>query len=346
VPVTVVVLPQQGNMTTPIATVATDASGHYTVPNLPTPGTYDLSFTAAGYQVAADVEVLGGGDARVANTVNLGAASGEIDGLITNGSTPLGGVTVTATSNGQTVTSATPTAGPIGHFALTGLASPATWLLTFSASGFGTQTVAVPLGPGQKVTDLAVTMVGGTGQVTGRVVGADGQPLGDVTVVVDGGPASLTTRTLTSGAGTGNYQLSGLVTPGIYTVTFSLGGYQSLTLPLNLTSGGPPGALNATLTPVIGSIQGTVSGPPVGGGPIGPLAGVAVLVTDGGPPQSGISTSAPPGGYVVVGLAMGTYSITFSMSGYCGQTIQQPLASGQQVTVNVSLSRPPVGGTC
>jgi hypothetical protein len=189
-------------------------------------------------------------------------------------------------------------------------------------------------------------MLGGTGNVSGRVVASNGQPLGGASVTVDGGSASLTTKTLTSGAGAGNYQLSGLATPGIYTVTFAEDGFQSLTLPVNLSSGGSASALNATLVPIIGSIQGTVTGPPSGGGPVGPLAGVTVKVTDGGPPQSALSTSAPPGNFLIVGLLAGTYSVTFSMPGYCGQTVQQPLTAGQQATVQVALAPPPTGGTC
>ena len=56
---------------------------------------------------------------------------------MTNGTTPLGGVTITAKANGKTVTSATPTTGAVGQFTIRNLPTPATYLLTFTLSGYG-----------------------------------------------------------------------------------------------------------------------------------------------------------------------------------------------------------------
>ena len=65
--------------------MVTDASGHYVVPNLPAPGTYDLSFSSSGYKVGSDTEVVGGGEQHTANTINLTAANGSIAGTVTDG---------------------------------------------------------------------------------------------------------------------------------------------------------------------------------------------------------------------------------------------------------------------
>ena len=62
------------------------------------------------------------------------------------------------------------------------------------------------------LTNLAVSMAGGAGQVSGVVSSSSGAPLGGVTVTLNGGATPLTTQTLTAGE-VGSYALSGLVTP-------------------------------------------------------------------------------------------------------------------------------------
>jgi hypothetical protein len=331
VPVTVTVLPGQGS-TRPIATVTTDATGAYTVPNLPAPGTYDLSFQAPGYQVSSDTEDLSGGEARVASTVTLSAGPGTLSGTVTDGTSPLGGVTITANSQGQTITSATPTTGAIGQFTIPNLATPATYLLTFTKTGFGTVTIAEHLGPGQALTNVTVTMAGGAGLVSGTVVGPTGQPLGGVTVSVAGGQSPITTQTLTAGR-VGFFELSGLGTPGAYTLTFSLGGFQSETVGVSLTSSGSADNVNVTLPVQSGTISGTVTGPS------GALTGVAVSMTDGtAPVRTTVSASSPPGGFSITGLAPGHWSVTFTMTGFAPLTALVDLQPGQTANVPVKLS--------
>jgi hypothetical protein len=331
VPVTVTVLPGQGS-TTPLATVSTDATGKYSVASLPAPGTYDLSFQAPGYQVASDTEEVAGGESRIAATVTLTAGAGTLSGTVTDGTNPLGGVTITANASGQTITSGTPTTGAVGQFTIPNLTTPATYLLTFTKSGFGTVTVAEHLGPGQQVTGIAVAMAGGAGQVTGTVTSPSGQSLGGVTVTVAGGQAPVTTQTLTAGL-VGFYELSGLATPGTYTLTFSLAGYQSQTVGVTLGSSGSASAVDVTLPLLSGTISGTVSGPS------GPLTGVAVSMTNGTPPvRSTVSSSSPPGGFSVTGLAPGHWSITFSLTGFVTQTALVDLQPGQAATVPVRLT--------
>ncbi len=329
--VTVTVLPKQGATTTPIATVTTNAQGSYSIPNLPTPGTYDLSFSAPGYHVGTDTEVLSGGQHDIANTVVLTAAAGSISGTVTAGSVPLGGVTVTAAANGDTFATATPTSGQVGAFTLANLPSPATYLLTFRASGYGTDTVAEQLGPGQNLTGLAVSLVGGAGQVSGTVSDPSGQPLGGVTVTVTGASTPLSTETLTAGQ-VGTYQLSGLPVPSDVTLTFSLAGYQSVTVPVQLGASGSASGIDATLTPADGTLTGTVTS--TSGSP---LAGTDVSVTSGATTITTHSTSSPPGRFVLQGLAPGSYSVTVSDSGYRTTTVLVTIAAGQDDTVTVQL---------
>jgi Carboxypeptidase regulatory-like domain len=335
-PVTVTVQPDQGS-TKPIATVTASATGAYTIPDLPAPGTYDLSFSAAGYQVGTDTEVVTGGESHIANTVTLSAGAGSITGTVTDGTNPLGGVTISATANGQTVTSATPTTGAVGQFSIGGLTTPATYLLTFSDTGFGTQTLAEHLGPGQNLAGLAISLAGGAGDVSGLVSSATKAPLGGVTVSVAGGAKPVTTQSLTAGT-VGSYELSGLTTPGSYTVTFSLAGYISQTVAVTLTSSGSATNVDATLAVATGTVTGSVTS--AAGGP---LTGATVSVTNGQSTQSTTSSTSPPGGYSIAGLAAGSYSITYSLTGYISTTALVTVTTGQTATQSVTLTPDPAG---
>jgi hypothetical protein len=341
--VTVTVQAEQGSVRD-VGTVQTGSNGNYSVPALPTPGTYDLSFTAPGYAVASDVEELGGGEARIANTVSMTASPGIINGSVTSNShVPLGGVSITAAANGKTFTSATPTTGAIGRFTIANLPTPATYLLTFTLTGYGTQTQAVNLGPGQVISNLAVVLSGGAGSVSGTVTSSSGAPLGGVTVTVNGGTQPISTQTLTAGQ-VGAYQISGLPTPGDYTLSFSLPGYASETIAVPLVSNGSASGVNVTLPAVSGVISGTVVGPPLSGTSCGgsspcttPLVGVQVSVSDGSTTRTTVTTSSPPGGFSFSGLAPGSYTVTFSFLGYAPQTTLVQLQPGGFVNLPTTL---------
>jgi hypothetical protein len=253
--------------------------------------------------------------------------------VVTDGANPLGGVTNTATSNGQTLTSGTPTIGSIGHFSLTNLVTPGTYLLTFSKDAFGTKTIAVALGPGEVNSNLTVALVGGAGGISGQVVDQLGHPLGGATVTVNGGPAPISTQTLTAGA-VGTYVISGLATPGHYTVTFSVAGFASQTVPVDLSSSGVANNVNGTLALTAGQISGTVTSNAAGNPP---LAGVTVTSTDGTTVRTTMSSSSPPGAFAITGLPPGTYSVTFSIVGFADQTVLVQLAPGQNAVQNIVL---------
>ncbi|MDQ1395091.1 MAG: hypothetical protein QOG64_350 [Acidimicrobiaceae bacterium] len=340
VPVTVTVRAESAGVPAAPVIATSDPQGNFTVAGLPTPATYDLSFAAAGYQLATLVQQLNGGEARITNTVRLTAGPGTISGVVTDGTNPLGGVIVTTTAAGQTVTSATPTAGDIGHFALTGLPTPATYLVTFAKDRFGAQTLAVELGPGQTRTDLNVTLVGGTGTVSGKVVDTAGTPIGGVTVTLGGGSSDATTKTLTAGS-VGSFLVSGLPTPGDYTLTFTAPGFASETLPVSLTSNSFASGVNATLSRSVGRLVGTVhsdaSSSPG-------FAGVTVSITDGTNARTTTTTSSPAGSYSFADLPSGNYSVTFSQAGYDNQTALVLVKPGQDATQDITMVQTRTGG--
>ena len=318
------------------APVTTNSKGQYTLTGLATPATYTLSFLAHGFQQYEQQVFVDGNGSVVANTVQLSAGTGEIDGLVTSTGVPVPGVTVMATANGNTFTSATASSGAVGEFRLPLLPTPATYLLTFTAAGFGTQTVAVDLAPGENITRLRVGLVGGTGTISGLVKGSSGTGLGGVTVTVGGLATPASTQTLTGGGDgsqKGFYTLAGLPTPGDYAVTFSAPGYASQTLGVMLRSGKGAKALDVTLAETIGSLQGTVTDAKTKAG----LPGVNVAITNGVNQEQTTTASSPDGGYKLTQLPGGVYTVTYSLAGYGSETVLVHLQPGQRETHDIAL---------
>jgi hypothetical protein len=334
--VQVTVTPQEGAATRPVAVVTSSPSGAYTIPDLPAPQVYDLAFSAPGFEAASDSEEVTGGQTLIANTVTLTAQDGEISGTVTSSGRPLGGVSVTAIANGQTFTTATPTSGAVGSFTLSQLPSPATYLLRFSSPGYGTVTVGENLGPGQLLAGVSVALSGGAGTISGVVTSAaGGQPIPGATVTADSGTGSTSVQTINSTGGqSGQYDLSGLGTPGDYTLTFSATGYITKTISVSLGSGGVARNVDVALAPSYGSISGRV----LAGG--SGVAGVAVSITDGTTVSSTVSASDPAGYYVFSDLPPGTYTLTFSLTGQPTVSYVQTIRAGQDATgVDVNLGK-------
>lgn len=321
---------------TPVATTTTASDGSYTLTNLPAPATYELAFSAAGYQPATLVVALSGGQARIEPAVQMSAGSGQISGLVTDGSAPLGGVTISTTVNNQTVTTGTPTTGAVGTYVLPNLPTPGTYLITYSLTGYGTRTIVVDLAAGQSQSGVNVAIAGGTGTVNGRVIDGAGNGIGGATVTVGGGPSAATTTTLTSGS-VGTFVLSGLPAPGSYTLTVALPGYSSQTVPVSLSGSGPPPAVTISMPVASGSLLGKASFCDAAGACTAPAVGATVTATDGRTIQTttvtSSGTSKGAGGYLLTGLAPGTYSVTVSAPGYAQVTALATVTAGVQADV-------------
>ena len=346
VPVTIVASSLLGPTPgTPIATVVTDASGNFTMPDLPSPDTYQLGFTATGYEPSTVTEDVGGGEARQVPTVAVLAQNGAISGEVCAGKTGpiscagvpgLGGVTVSTVVDGKTVTTATPTQGGVGHYTLAGLPTPGTYVVSYTLPGFGAQTQVVDLGP-QEQKSVDAGLASGAGSLRGTVVNAAG-PLGAVSVTVGGAATPLSTTTLTGGGSPGGYALSGLKVPGSYTVTYALAGYTSVTLPVTLTTDNPaPMIPTVTLSPSTGTVTGTVTSSGSGQA----LGGVTVQLTDGSTIRSTKTVDNGTYSFTTVPAAPGTdgtaYTLTISDPGYSTQVLVIRVHQNQSVTQDVPL---------
>ena len=314
-----------------VATVETNPmDGTFVVPDLPTPATYELGLIMSGFDQQSVRVVLGGGEDQVINTVNMAAAPGTLGGSVIGPSGPLGGVEVLLTGSGQEVAVTTPTDGNVGSWVFTDLPTPGTYLLTFALEGFGTQTIAVDLRAGQARDGVIVELLEGTGRVSGVVTDVNGDELGAVTVAVTGGVEPLTTMTLTTGD-VGAYVLTGLATPGRYTLTFSLDGYSPVTVGVDLSNGGSADDVDAMLLRSTSSIAGTITADG------DPLAGATIQVTNGKDVLSTLSADDPAGGYRFDALPAGRYTLTISSDGYQSRTILVTVGRGETQTVDAEL---------
>jgi len=313
-----------------VAMIATAPDGSFTVPNLPTPGSYQLTVSLEGFTDQIVLATLGGGEAQVLNTVQMAAGEGVLGGTVASGDTPLGGVIVTVAGAGKTFTATTPTSGPVGQWSVTGLPTPATYVVTFSLEGYGTETMALDLAAGETRNDIAVDLVSGTGSVSGKVKDGVGNGLGDVTVTVTGSATPIVTKTLTAGD-IGAYTLSGLTTPGRYTITFALDGYSPVTRAVTLDETGVAEGFDITLTRSTGSIAGTITAAGKA------AAGAAITVGDGKVDRATVSADSPAGGYRLDSLPAGAYTVTVELAGYKKRTVLVTVAAGGTITVNVDL---------
>jgi hypothetical protein len=307
--------------------------GSYTLRNLPTPGTYTLTFTRDGYATQNLSVTLAQGEQRTGSDISLVRGTGSIAGTVKRIDTgPVGGVLVTVGVGDKTITTETLSEGDVGTYLLTGLPIPGTYTLTFSGAGLATQVRSVDLDAADgNLAGLDTTMTAATAQVTGTVSDEAGAADG-VTVVLSDGTNTWTTRSANVPAGS---YLVRDVTPGTYTLTFSRDGAVPRSVLVSL-SAGESRTVNVTLEPRA-TISGTVNRK-TGTSTTAPLSGAFVVaykiseypgtvtsqaVTDANGKYKLNNLSAPEG-YIIEFLPPG--------GGVAKATQQLTLQAGQQKT--------------
>lgn len=323
--------------------VRTGPGGTFTLSDLTAPGSYELSFRAPGYQIATVVQALRGGEDRILPTQLLSAGGGRISGIVSGADGPLGGVTVTTTVGGRVISVITPTTavgGAVGSYSLDDLPTPGTYLITYAVEGYGTRSRIVALEAGESDLNANQSLASGTGSVTGTVTDASGDGLGGVTVTV-GGVSTLdgsarSTTTLTSGTAAGTFVIDDLPTPGVYALTFTLDGYDSVTAPVTLSADGPASEVRVEMPAALGRIVGQVSEPDGADADAepDPYVGATITATNGTTVVSTTSSSADgglsAGGFLIPSLAPGTWSVTVSASGYRPMTAIVEVVAGRR----------------
>src|SRR6202043_1868566 len=216
----------------------TGGGGSYTFSSVP-PGTYSMTFSAAGYasQTVNNVTVTSG-TTTTEPPVAL-SMPGTITGTVTDSSTsnPISGATVSCTCSGTDQTT-----GGGGSYTFSSV-PPGTYSMTFSASGYASQTVnnvTVTSGTTTTVPPVALSM---PGTITGTVTDSStSNPISGATVSCTCSGTNQTTD------GTGSYTFSS-VAPGAYSMTFSASGHVSKTVNGVIVTSGTTTTQPVALTP-------------------------------------------------------------------------------------------------
>ncbi len=334
----------------PVGSAATGDDGTYSLQSL-IPGTYKIRFSSSGYQT---VWFDNGGDAATADDVrldplevrddlnvemvgDLGELFGQIDVPPDALGTPL---TVTATqiverddgsTGGGTVVPSVVTTD--GSFTLTGLATPATYLITVAGDGFQTQQFEQTLSGGQATVLNTVQLSAATGTISGTVRDGNLQPLGGVAITARSGDLVIKSVTPTTG-NVGQFQIIGLPTPQTYSITFEFPGYTSSTLALSLEAGQNRSGVDARLFGGSGSITGVAvrqDGTAVGG------ATVKVLGDDTESTTTTLTTGGlggGPGSFTVTDLPVpGNYAVSITAPGFQTETLSAFFFGGAEQNV-------------
>lgn len=301
----------------------TDASGMYSVSDVPAPGTYALTVIAAGYSTqTASVPVNRGGVATANFAMQL--LPGSITGQVTDARTaaPINGATVSYVVNGSAITSTT---DGRGNYILSNV-PPGSYAVTGAASGYNSQAqTLIVITNAATAGAFALTPLPGSiaGQVTD---GSTGRGIAGATVAYSVG--SVTTTGITDA--NGNYGFTS-VAEGSYNLTASAPGYSNQAATA-VVGAGAATIQNFALPLLPGSIAGQVTDSSTGIA----IGGTSISYTSAGTTTA--TTTDANGNYSLTGLAPATYSLTASAAGYTPQGAGVVVATNATTTQNFALA--------
>jgi type IV pilus assembly protein PilY1 len=281
---------------TTYGSATTDVSGFYTI-SLPGGKTYTvtpvlsgLTFTPVTLSPAISSSNVTGVDFTGSYTIsgNIKSSQGAL----------MSGVTVTATSGASTFSAITDASG---NYTLTGLSGGGTiYTVTPVLAGLAFTPASSPVTI--NTTSQTANFTAVTYAISGTIKASSGSALSGVTVTVTGGSISTTTTTNSSG----QYTVSNLPGNGAtYTVTPTLTNYGFTPVNRSITinsSNQTADFTGGTLHDIKGSISGAIK------------SGVTVTATGPNGTFTGISTSS--GGYSIINVPDGSYTVTPAYTGY------------------------------
>ena len=290
----------------------TGSDGIYTL-QLPG-GTATLTAALGGYQSASESVSVTAGQTTQAATLQIAPVSpGNVTGSVANGSgTGLSGASVAA--GGLTTTTAAD-----GSYALNNLPAGST-TINASLTGFQSGSATVTVVAAATTAAPAITLVSGSGSITGNVKSSTGAAIAGASVGFGGGTATTDAN--------GNYTLNG-VPVGTVQLVASASGFQSVTQSVTVT-GGNTSTANFTLT--AGSAAGTVTGKITN-------ASSGAIVTGATVSWSGGSTTTNTSGiYTLTNVTAGTQNITAVKTGYLSRTLAVGVTGGATSTLNIPIA--------
>jgi len=312
-------------------TTTTGDDGSWAFAGLSPNGRYLLTFAKAGYETQR-FWVTGAEAAAAPLELELTPGRGRLAGTVTGPDGPAGGVELTISDGTTSITTRTATTGDVGAWAVDGLATPSTYLVSASSAGLGAQSALVALAAaGSRTVHLGLRA--GVATVAGLVSGRDaygGQGgLGGVRVTARSGETERAATTVT-GDRRGTFVLPDLPV-GTWTLTFEADGYATQTRRLVVTAGGAP-EQRATLT----SVGGTVSGTATDQDGVG-IAAAGLTLTGSAGTFKTMSSSDRQGTYRFDGIPAGDYTLVAEQFGHEPTSAQVTVVGSRSATANLVL---------
>jgi hypothetical protein len=232
--------------------------------------------------------------------------------------------TPVAFSSGTVLEKISATTDEGGRFRVgSGLIAGAFYRVTVSRAGFDLTSQVVTTGGGNTEIDLAITLVPGRGQMTGRVTDLAGTPLGGVEIVATQGTVTYRTTTASEGEGVGIWQIDGLATPATYLVTVIADGHASQQLTVEVGGGAAVSGVDATMERDRGTIRGAITYRDAGVGAV-----TVALEGDVSRTTTTLTVGAVAGSFDFPNLPYGTYLLTFSKDGWLTQSREVTVSTG------------------
>jgi len=296
---------------------------------------YLVTVSKPGYQTVRHV-VSGAEAAAAALDVTLVAGDGSLSGVVTGpDGAVVGGVEVVITDGTTTITTTTETSGSVGSWAVDGLSTPSTYLVTAQGAGLGAQSTLVTLAAGGSAT-VPLALEAGVATLSGTVTGPDAlgavSGVGGATVTATGADVVRTASTLTTGR-PGAYSLVDLPVPAIYTLMVEAPGYATQTLQLDLGAESSAAPADVLLGSSSGVSQGTVRDTAGRA-----LAGAGLTLSNGTDAYKTMSTSDGSGSFRFNGIVPGEYVLSAELFGHLTASTTVSVIPGGTVASDLVLT--------
>jgi hypothetical protein len=314
----------------PTSSTTTDSDGRWAFGGLKTPANYEITFSKAGFGERTYIVSVDDSAPTVDLPVDLVPGNGALSGTVKTADGPLGGAVVTVTDGTVVFRATTPDSGDdAGKWSIDGLTTPASYSVSVTHRGYGTESTTVNLGSGDSQGGVDLTMVAGVGSISGHISGA-GKKLGNVTVTATNGDVTRTGSTLTEGD-PGAYSLPQLPIPGDYTISVAGDGWIPQTMALSLK--GNASNVDLDLVKTTATIVGTIRD---AAGNALPSTGVTLSADK--PIVKTLSAVDPAGTYELTGLTPGTYTLSFDRADFKTESTIVTVAAGDRKTVDTTLA--------
>jgi len=296
---------------------------------------YLVTVSKPGYQTVRHV-VSGAEAAAAALDVTLVAGDGSLSGVVTGpDGVVVGGVEVVITDGTTTITTTTETSGSVGSWAVDGLSTPSTYLVTAQGAGLGAQSTLVTLAAGGSAT-VPLALEAGVATLSGTVTGPDAlgavSGVGGATVTATGADVVRTASTLTTGR-PGAYSLVDLPVPATYTLMVEAPGYATQTLRLDLGAESSAVPADVLLGSSSGVSQGTVRDTAGRA-----LAGAGLTLSNGTDAYKTMSTSDGSGSFRFNGVVPGDYVLSAELFGHLTASTTVSVIPGGTVASDLVLT--------